>query len=100
MKNKIIHFIKKYKIQLGILLFFLIWMLFFDEYNWIRIWRDNQKLKSLKEERAYLLNKIEEDRKQLNIFQTDTEELEHFAREKYLLKKDNEKVYVIIEDEE
>ena len=100
MRDFFINIIKKYKLQLGIILFFLIYMSFFDEYNWMRIRKDSQKLKSLKEERAYLLNKIEEDRKQLKIFQTDTEELERFAREQYLLKKENEKVYVIIEKEE
>lgn len=99
MKELIINIIKKYKLQLGIIFFFLVYMLFFDEYNWMRIRRDSHKLKSLKEERIYLLEKIEEDRQQLKIFQTDTEELERFAREKYLLKKDNEKVYVIIEEE-
>ena len=99
MKNFFINILKKYKFQIGILLFFLIWMLFFDEYNWLRIRKDSHKLESLQEERAYLLKKIEEDRQQLKIFQTDTEELERFAREQYLLKKENEKVYVIIEDE-
>lgn len=99
MKDFFIDNIKKYKWQFGILLFFVVYMSFFDEYNWMRIRKDSQKLKSLKEERAYLLNKIEEDRQQLKIFQSDTDELERFAREQYLLKKDNEKVYVIIEEE-
>lgn len=99
MRDFFINIIKKYKLPLGIILFFLIYMLFFDEYNWIRIRKDSHKLKSLKEERVYLLNKIEEDRQQLKIFQTDTDQLERFAREQYLLKKENEKVYIIIEEE-
>jgi cell division protein FtsB len=98
MKQLVIQFIKKYKIPLGIILFFLVWMLFFDEYNWLRINRESNKLKSLKEEREYLKKKIEEDREQLYILQNDPEELERFAREEYLLKKDDEEVYVIIEE--
>jgi cell division protein FtsB len=32
--------------------------------------------------------------------QNDSEALERFAREEYMLKKDNEEVFIIIEDEE
>ena len=98
MKQEIITFIRKYKIQLGILLFFVIWMSFFDEYNWIRVRRDQHKLENLKEEREYLLQKIEQDRQQLKTLQNDTQALEKFAREKYLLKKENEEVFIIIEE--
>lgn len=98
MKQEIITFIKKYKIQLGILLFFVIYMSFFDEYNWLRIHRDKQKLENLKEEREYLLQKIDEDRQQIRTLETDSEALEKFAREQYLLKKENEEVFIIQED--
>jgi len=99
MKAYFLNIVKKYKIQLGLLLFFLVWMLFFDEYNWLRIQNDSQKLESLKEEKIYLQGKIEKDRQQLHTLQNDTEALERFAREKYMLKKDNEEVFIIIEDE-
>lgn len=92
------QFIKKYKIQLGILLFFLVWMMFFDEYSWLRIHNDQQKLDKMKEEREYLLQKIEEDRQQLRTLQNDTQALEKFARETYLLKKENEEVFIIVEE--
>lgn len=98
MKETILKLVNRYKIPLGILLFFLIYMLFFDEYNWIRIHRDSKKLEALKNEREYLIKKIEEDRKTLQTLQTDTDELEKFAREQYLLKKDNEEVFIIQEE--
>jgi cell division protein DivIC len=98
-KKQVLSFIKRYKIHLGILLFFLVYMLFFDEFNWLRIRKDNQKLKSLKEERAYLRDKIKDDRLQLKTLQTDTQQLEKFAREEYLLKKENEDVFIIQEEE-
>lgn len=98
MKQKIVSILKKYRIQLGILLFFVIYMSFFDEYNWLRIHRDKEKLENLQEEREYLLQKIEEDRIQLHTLQTDSEALEKYAREQYLLKKDNEEVFIIQED--
>jgi cell division protein FtsB len=100
MKAYLLNIVKRYKIQLGLLLFFLVWMLFFDEYNWLRIRNDSQKLENLKEEKLYLKEKIEKDRQQLHTLQNDSEALERFAREEYMLKKDNEEVFIIIEDEE
>jgi cell division protein DivIC len=97
MKQKFLHFADKNKIYLGIILFFVVWMLFFDEYNWIRIRRDSLKYKALKKETLYLQKKIETDKTNLKALKTDTSELEKFAREKYLLKKPNEDVFVIIE---
>ena len=97
MKKKILHFVDKNKIYLGIILFFVVWMLFFDEYNWIRIRRDSLKYKTLKNETQYLKKKIETEKDNLQALKTDTAELEKFAREKYLLKKPNEDIYVIIE---
>jgi cell division protein DivIC len=97
MKQRFFQFADKNKIYLGIILFFVVWMLFFDEYNWIRIRRDSLKYKALKKETEYLQKKIETDRTSLKALKTDTSELEKFAREKYLMKKQNEDVYVIIE---
>lgn len=97
MKQRILQFVDKNKIYLGIVLFFVIWMLFFDEFNWVRIRRDKLKLDALKKEAEYLEQKIETDKSRLKALRTDTSELEKFAREKYLMKKENEDVYVIIE---
>jgi cell division protein DivIC len=97
MKQKILQLVDKYKIYLGIVFFFLVWMLFFDEYNWIRIRRDSLKLDALEKETEYLEKKIETDKAKLKALKSDTSELEKFAREKYLMKKENEDIYVIIE---
>jgi cell division protein DivIC len=96
-KQRILQFVDKNKIYLGIILFFMVWMLFFDEYNWIRIRRDSLKLEAMKKEKLYLQQKIETDKKNLKALKTDASELEKFAREKYLMKKENEDVFVIIE---
>lgn len=97
MKQKILQFVDKNKIYLGIILFFMVWMLFFDEFNWIRIRRDSLKLDAMKKETEYLQQKIETDKTRLKALKTDTSELEKFAREKYLMKKENEDVFIIIE---
>ncbi len=99
MKQAGLRFLNKYKVYLIILAVFLVWILFFDEYNLIRIRRDTRKLKSLKQEAEYLQEKIEKDRERLNALKTDTAEVEKFARETYLLKKENEDVFVIVDDD-
>lgn len=98
MKEFILNIIKKHKVIAAILLFFIIWMLFVDEYNLFRIRRDSKKLKNLKKESIYLNEKIEKDRKDLYKLKNDVKELERFAREEYLLKKEDEEVYIIIEE--
>jgi len=97
MKQRLFHFVDKNKIYVGIVFFFLIWMLFFDEYNWIRIRRDSLKLKALKREAAYLQGKIEADKKRLEALRSNPAELEKYARENYFMKKENEDIYVIVE---
>jgi cell division protein FtsB len=97
MKQKFFQYVDKNKIYMGIILFFMIWMLFFDEYNWIRIRRDSLKLKALKREAAYLQEKIISDKERLETLQNSTSELEKFARETYFMKKENEDIFVIVE---
>jgi cell division protein DivIC len=97
MKQKILHFVDRNKIYVGIVFFFLIWMLFFDEYNWIRIRRDTLKLRALKREAAYLQEKIKSDKDRLHELKSNPLELEKYARETYFMKKDNEDIYVIVE---
>jgi cell division protein FtsB len=97
MKQRFFQFVDKNKIYMGIILFFMIWMVFFDEYNWIRIRRDSLKLKALKREATYLNEKIETNRKRLEALRGSTFELEKFARETYYMKKENEDIFVIVE---
>lgn len=99
MKQQILQFLNKYKIYIGIILFFLVWMLFFDEFNWVRVNRDKHKLKNMKKEAVYLEEKIAKDKARIKALKTDTTELERFAREEYFMKKTNEDIFIIIEDE-
>jgi len=75
---------------------FVIWMLFLDANNLGSQIKRSYKLNSLEKEKAFYQEKIgevEKDRKEL---MTDDELLEKFAREKYLMKKPREDVYVIV----
>ena len=78
--------------------FLLFWMLFLDSNDLYTQYKMRSKLNTLRNEKAYYLEKIDEveqDRQQLL---TDEALFEKFAREKYLMKKESEDLYVIIED--
>ncbi len=75
-----------------------IWICFLDENNLLERYQHLRELKQLEADKAYYQNKIEEDKKRLNELKTNNENLEKFAREQYLMKKDNEDVFVIVEE--
>lgn len=77
---------------------FLVWVAFFDQNNWVERYQNLKELKQLENDREYYLQKIEEDRERLKELKTNNENLEKFAREQYLMKKDNEDVFIIVEE--
>jgi cell division protein DivIC len=79
------------------LLFFL-WMLFFDSNDIISHFQLNSKISELEENKAFYEEKIEEVKKDQQALDTDRELLEKIAREKYLMKKENEDVYIVVEE--
>lgn len=99
MKQQLIKYAKRNKIYVAIVVIFVVYMLFFDEFNLIRINRDKRKLKYLQKEQVILEKKIESDKKKLEILSSDPDALERLAREEYFLKKENEEVYVIVDED-
>ena len=77
---------------------FLIWMLVLDSNNLIARYQLSSKLSSLEDEREYYLEKIKEVKKDRNELFGDKESIEKFAREKYLMKKESEDIFVIVEE--
>lgn len=57
-------------------------------------------IQKLEEQKDYYKERIEKDREKLIELRSDEEQLEKFAREEYLMKKDNEDVFVILVDED
>ena len=78
---------------------FLLWLLLFDQNNLSERRKMNREYDQLNEEKAYYLKKIEEDRKRIEELKTDNDNLEKFAREQYLMKKDNEDIFVIVDED-
>lgn len=96
--NKLLHYLNnKYAITIIV---FGIWMLFFDNNNFIAQVRLNQSLHELEMEKQYYLSEIDKDRQATFELMTDTVTLEKFGREQYLMKRDNEDIYLIVDEEE
>jgi cell division protein FtsB len=74
------------------------WLLLFDQNNLADRKKTTNEYDQLLEERQYYLQKISEDKKRINELKTNSENLEKFAREQYLMKKDNEDIFVIVDE--
>jgi cell division protein FtsB len=77
-------------------LIFLIWISVFDKNNLVSQFELTQTLKELKQQKTYYLAEIQKDRKTANELKTNVNNLEKFAREKYLMKKEEEDLFIII----
>jgi len=77
-----------------ILIPFIIWMIFFDENSFLIHKRFDKEIEELENSVNFYKDKIEEDKNTIKKLQ-DSLELERFAREQYLMKKENEEIYLI-----
>lgn len=82
------------------LLVFTVWMLFFDTNDAFMLYKLKSELHTIQSEKEYFQERIEETRSDLDNLLNDNEKLEKFAREKYLMKNDNEDIFVIVVEEE
>jgi cell division protein FtsB len=82
----------KYLLAIG---FFLVWMLFFDQKDFFFNIEKRKELSVLKEKKAYYQQEITKAKQELTDFQSNPAAIEKFARERYMLKKDGEDVYIV-----
>lgn len=75
--------------------FFIIWMLFFDVKDLALMNNRREKLADLQKSEKHLNKLIAETRIELNLLKTSTQTIEKYAREKYLMKKDNEDLFIV-----
>ncbi len=79
--------------------FFLIWMLFIDSNDFYSQYVLRKKLKEMEKEKNYYEQKIVEVKSEREALLNNDGLLEKFAREKYFMKKENEDVFVVVEEE-
>ena len=78
---------------------FVVWMTIFDRNNLFNQWELYADMQKLEKEKLYFIDEIKADRQTATELKTDLRNLEKFAREKYLMKKDNEDIYLVIPEQ-
>jgi len=77
---------------------FVIWVLFFDNRDFITShFRERAELVKLEKSKHYYEQQIAATRQELDQLKTNPALLEKYAREKYLMKRDNEDLFLIKE---
>ena len=74
---------------------FLVVFLFIDQFNLFEQIRLRRTLKDQNEQIDFYENEISESRDMLNRLENDTATMEQVARENYMMKRDNEVIYLI-----
>lgn len=77
---------------------FLAWMIFLDSNDLISRFKMSSKLRSLEREKEFYQEKISDVEKDRTELMTNKELLEKFAREKYLMKKESEDLFIVQEE--
>ena len=77
-----------------IIVLFFVWMFFFDANNYFFHRELSDDIDALEENKEFYKEEIEKDRAFIKKMK-DSTEMERFAREKYYLKKENEDIYII-----
>ncbi|MFL2575217.1 MAG: septum formation initiator family protein [Flavobacteriales bacterium] len=78
-----------------IITLFIIWIVFFDNYNLIRQSKIKKEIKQLEENKNFYSKEIKKDSTEYHELLNSDEKKEKFAREKFLMRKENEDVYII-----
>jgi cell division protein FtsB len=90
--SKVLSFVTN--IFVLILVPFIIWMLFFDENSYLAHKKYNTEIDDLEKTIQFYKSEISKDKALIKGLK-DSLELEKFAREKYLMKRENEDIYII-----
>jgi len=75
-----------------------VWVTFFDKDDLLSQRELTKKLNQLEDEKSYYCSEIEKCKKDISDLRSNSQHLEKFAREKYLMKKSNEEIFVIVYD--
>ncbi|MEN9599885.1 MAG: hypothetical protein RL596_2204 [Bacteroidota bacterium] len=78
-----------------VLIFFVVWMLFFDQRDFFQQKERRAELHKLEQKKAYYQQEIQKTKKELGDLQNSPAAVEKFARERYLMKKDGEDIFVV-----
>ncbi len=75
---------------------FWVWMLFLDDKNdFFSQYERFARSRELTKNENHLSNQITETQKELDLLKNNVQSIEKYAREKYMMKKDNEDLFIM-----
>lgn len=74
---------------------FAVWMLFFDKNDMLTQMHRKRELNALEESKAYYTEEIAKEKKISEELRSNPAAIEKYARENYLMKRDNEDIFII-----
>jgi len=77
------------------LVFFAVWMVFFDPKDILSDFERQDKLNELQTSELHLKQQISDAKQELDLLKNNAQSIEKYAREKYLMKKDNEDLFIV-----
>jgi cell division protein FtsB len=98
-KNKVFKFSSKHKYSISILLL-VIYLGFVDETSFLNRYYQKQNIKAIESEIDNYKKNTNINLKRLEDYNRNSNNIERLAREKFYFKKDNEDVFVIIDNSE
>lgn len=81
--------------QIVILLFLIVMLFFLSDSSITKRIKFDTQIKDLESQIEFYHQQTETDKQKLNELQSNNDDLEKFARENYLMKKENEDVFII-----
>jgi cell division protein DivIC len=89
------YFKNKYVITV---LVFLVWIMFFDNNDLFTVLKNRKQLQQVEQKRVQKMEDIKTSDQTYIDLATDIKAREKFAREKYLMKRPNEDVFIFVEE--
>jgi cell division protein FtsB len=96
--DRVPRFLRSFYFIMGMA--FLVWMILFDANDLMKQYEMYDKWRDLMKEREYYTEKIAEVKKDRAELLSSPEMLEKFAREKYIMKRPGEDVFILVPQEE
>jgi cell division protein FtsB len=81
-------------------IFFVVWMLFFDNNNWFYLKSLTDQANQKKKDIDWYQQETKKISKEYQDMSTSMDAMEKYARENYYMKKDNEDIFVIVPEPE
>jgi cell division protein FtsB len=79
------------------LIAFVVWMLFFDKNDMFTQGQRKRELKALEESKEYYTAEIAKEKKVSEELRSNPAAIEKYARENYLMKRDDEDIFIVQE---